>query len=137
MSHVSISQQEFNHLTKVYDHESTAFFHHQDKLAEEFRLTHNDQLPDTQFWHYLEQRHAINPIRFDHYHPMIGRWIEEVPVSTPLPPPVTMTPPPNPGPPQAGSVPEPTSVVLLGVAMVLVAMFLLVFKYIDYREIGD
>lgn len=45
--------------------------------AIEYREHHGGLLPETKPWHYLEKRWEINPSRFSHWHPLLGRWITE------------------------------------------------------------
>lgn len=62
---------------------------------------YNGQLPDSPFVEYLLWRRSLNPTRFDHYHPGLGRLLEAGNVG------VTVDPKPvvPPGPP----VPEPAT----------------------------
>lgn len=94
--------------------------HRELRLAEQFRETHHDELPSTPFWHYLEHRWQLAPKRFGHWHPLIGRWIaEDYAVRHEVPPtePQTITPPPPI--PSTGAVPEPGSLVMLAVGIVM------------------
>jgi hypothetical protein len=45
--------------------------------AERYRAEHGGLLPDNEFWRYLETRWAVDPSRFDHWHPRIGPWLTE------------------------------------------------------------
>jgi hypothetical protein len=112
------------------------------RWSRQYQLHHEMQLPDTQPWHRLIARHDENPGRFDLGHPHIGRWIEQqesiqIPSPTLLgfPPHVigdpglgsTVQPSPPIGEPLSPStVPEPSSLILLSVAM-LAIWFLLPF----------
>ncbi len=123
---------------------SPAVWTAEEKTAEAYRATHDDHLPPTPFWlfidaHYLAARDTGNLARFEHWHgPKITCWEaenHEPPASTlcPLPagpsfpsepalPVVPMVPvvPTGPGSPVAGSVPEPYSAILLGLGMLWV-----------------
>ena len=134
MGHEPINVHLYLSLTKLYDSEPTSFFHHQLLIADHYRLTHNDQLPNTNFWHYLEERRSINPHRFDHYHPVIGRWILEIPTvpSIPCVPPVCITLPCMPAykPPNPGVVAEPASGILIAIGIVIVGILLVTQRII-------
>jgi hypothetical protein len=41
-------------------------------------------LPDTPMWRMLEHRHAINPVRFDFYHPNVGRILDGLTLAPPF-----------------------------------------------------
>ena len=95
------------------------------RFAERYRDSHGDQLPDTPFWRYLEARYALDPARFRHWHPRVGRWISEIPPPVPMmpmPPPEgqEIGPPPPMKPPagSGGTVPEPGAAVLMAVGLV-------------------
>jgi hypothetical protein len=118
-------------------------------LGREYALSHGGLLPDDAFWDYLRMRHAVNPVRFDHYHPRIAglvdrdeqvRGLLSPPTPTPLPlavPPTVLHsrpvvstprewPPPGSAPgasPLVVSVPEPSPVALLATALAAVAVF--------------
>jgi hypothetical protein len=139
MSQVSMTHHEYEVLNAEFGHRSTQFYHSQDKIAEEYRSTHNDQLPSTPFWNYITARYDIDPSRFSHYHPMISKWIREseayVPpappivfVAPPQPPPVIVVPPPNNGTPHVSSVPEPSSGVLMAIAVISCFVFIVVAR---------
>jgi hypothetical protein len=130
MGHEPINGHSYASLTKKYDNESTEFYHQQDKIAESYRLTHNDNLPDTTFWKYLEERRSIDPSRFDHYHKMVGKWIMEIPKPPECFPVGSMCipPPPNnngmPGPAAA----EPSSSVLLALGIILMGTIMTIVR---------
>ncbi|HEX3447035.1 MAG TPA: hypothetical protein VHS97_02210 [Isosphaeraceae bacterium] len=65
--------------------------------AERYRAEHGGLLPDNEFWRYLETRWAVDPSRFDHWHPRIGPWLTENNQLTQEP--QTVTPPPVSPPP--------------------------------------
>jgi hypothetical protein len=65
--------------------------------AERYRAEHGGLLPDNEFWRYLETRWAVDPSRFDHWHPRIGPWLTENNQLTQEP--QTVTPPPASPPP--------------------------------------
>jgi hypothetical protein len=123
-------------LTKKYDHEPVKFYAEQRSFAEEYRLTHNDNLPDTLFWNYLEARRRIDPERFDRNHHLIGLWISEIPVPVeiipvlPLPPMATCTIQPCKPENNINVIGEPSSGVLLVLAIVVGSMF-----FSNYRRI--
>jgi PEP-CTERM motif len=92
-------------------------------FARDYREHHGDQLPDTPFWHYLERRESIDPARFIHWHPIVGRWIADQPHGhTIAPPPSTEPQQIGPAPAGVGSVPEPASWVLLAMGAISVAI---------------
>lgn len=80
--------------------------------------TTNGQLIDTPFVDYLDWRRSLNPRRFDHYHPFIGpalgNLIPPTNLTTPIPPPSSISsagePSVNPA-PQIGT-PEPGSLAM-------------------------
>lgn len=45
--------------------------------AEHYRESHDDLLPPTKAWHYLEARYEVDPARFTRWHPLIGKWIKQ------------------------------------------------------------
>jgi hypothetical protein len=86
-------------------------------------------LPDTPLWQYLHWRRALNPVRFDRYHPEFrklfrdeARHHPEIPAAPVLPIGTTpvVIPPPSFPPPMMGTVPEPTSGQIWGVILGLV-----------------
>lgn len=87
---------------------------------------HDGLLPPTLFWHELERKWAIDPARFDHWHPLVGPWIARNYELTHMPPPIVITPPPviiTPPPSSTtGTTPEPSSLILLAFAIVVVAL---------------
>lgn len=110
------------------------------RWSRQYQLHHEMRLPDIQPWHRLIARHDENPDRFDRWHPHIGRWIEQqeaiqIPSSPllTLPPHVssdaglgwTFQPVPPIGEPLCPSaVPEPSSLILLSVAMLAIWLLL-------------
>lgn len=129
MSRVSMTHHEYEILNAEFGHESTKFYHSQDKIAEEYRLTHTNQLPDTSFWNYLTARYDIDPSRFSYYHPMISKWIRESEAYVPpIPPvclpPIIVVPPPNHGDPHVSTVPEPSSGVIMAIAVISCFVFI-------------
>lgn len=101
-------------------------------------------LPDTPVWHYIEAKREHHPHRFDENHPCLAelfryeelhRMLEELhrmlheitlPIaSCPMLPPIEMCPTQVPvttcptSPPTAGTTPEPSSIILLGIAIVV------------------
>ncbi len=100
--------------------------------------TMNGLLPDNSLTRYLNHRRGLNPARFDHYHPTLGAILVEDQnlrrgsgmVAPDVVPPNTINSPPNgapaSGPPVGGgplptrAVPEPTSLVLLGLGAIFV-----------------
>lgn len=148
MGHVSISHHEYEKLNQVFDHESTQFYYHQFELAKDYRLSHDDQLPQNKFWDYLTYRHDLNPARFDHFHERVGKWIEES--ETVIPPVVTLpycpivppecTPSTPVMPPSLGGgfpvvTPEPSSMVLLAIAVIVGGVFIITSHYLIKKRI--
>jgi hypothetical protein len=41
-------------------------------------ISDHDAVPDTPMWDMLVFRHDLNPIRFDHYHHVVGNALEEL-----------------------------------------------------------
>lgn len=124
----TIGKVEYKKLTEKYDNEPISFYHHQLDVAKDYRLTHNDNLPDIKFWNYLEVRRSIDPIRFDKYHPVVGKWISEVPTVSMLPPGSSVVVPPNVPPVKQlgapGGIPEPSTGIMLAMGMIFVGMIL-------------
>lgn len=94
--------------------------------GEIYREHHGGELPENRNWDYLRERWELDKPRFDHYHPLLGRWLTEdwhlrhepMPpvVTTSAPPPVVIVPPPvN----HLDATPEPSSWVLLAVGVLL------------------
>jgi hypothetical protein len=141
MSQVLMTHHEYEVLNAEFGHRSTQFYHSQDKIAEEYRSTHNDQLPSTPFWNYLTARYDIDPSRFDKYHPVVGKWIKE---SEDYSPPVISLPsvpavcvpvvlpycPPPSHQEGHGAVPEPSGMVLLAIAVICGAVFVIASRKI-------
>ncbi len=78
-------------------------------------LKETNKLPDTPIWHYLERKHDLAPHRFDHNHPCLAKLFRyehdhEVLSSSPPPPPVV----------HLGTVPEPSGIVLVATAIIVV-----------------
>lgn len=111
------------------------------RWSRQYQLHHEMQLPDIRPWHRLIARHDENPDRFDFWHPHIGRWIEEQEAIR-IPSHLLLAPPPHlssdalsgwtiqPSPPIGeplgpSSVPEPSSLILLSVAMLATWLLLL------------
>ncbi len=96
--------------------------------AKVYREHHGGLLPDNSYWDYLRYRWSLNPIRFDHWHPIMGRWIDKdwhlrhdrhhVP-----PPPECHESCPPPPPPvcHQSMVPEPSTFILLAIGLIVVA----------------
>lgn len=101
---------------------TTNFLAEMRREADIYRITHGDLLPDTKDWRYLEHRWQIDPSRFDKWHPLIGQWITENWNLTHVPPPPPVVCPP-PHITTAGGTPEPSSVMLLAVGIVLVLIW--------------
>jgi hypothetical protein len=111
------------------------------RWSRQYQLHHEMQLTDIPAWHRLIARHDENPERFDFWHPHIGRWIEqEESLQIPTPPLFTTLPhvnsepvlgwtfqsdPPNGEPLSPSVVPEPSSLILLSVAMLATWLLLL------------
>jgi hypothetical protein len=93
----------YKELNNLFGHRSSEFYHEQAVIAERYRKENDNQLPQTLFWDYLEARRAIDPVRFDHYHPIVGQWIADIP-------------PPF-------SIAEPGSGVLLGIGLIIILIF--------------
>jgi hypothetical protein len=91
---------DYKELNALFGHRSTAFYHEQALIAARYRKTHDNALPSTPFWEYIELRRAINPVRFDHYHPIIGQWVRDIP----------------------SSIPEPGSGILLGLGIIIISI---------------
>lgn len=142
MSHSDITHKEYEKLNTEFGHASTQFYAHERVTVSHYRESHNDLLPNTPFWKYLEYRHDIDPIRFDHYHPLMGRWIEQyekIIGSCPavLMPPVVIPviPPPVGSPYRVASVPEPSSAVLLSIAVICGAVFVVATRWLAKKRI--
>jgi hypothetical protein len=99
----------YKHLNEVYIHEPKEFFIKQFEFAAHYRMKHDNNLPHTLFWTYVEFKRDLNIKRFDHYHPVIGEWISEVPLPPPPPP-----PPP---------IPEPYSALLISIGIVGIFLY--------------
>ncbi len=101
----------------------------EEKAAESYRATHDDHLPPTPFWrlvdeHYLIARDTGHLARFEHNHGWkITCWEEQnhAPSSTVCVPSVPVQPV-LPCPLLADSIPEPCSIVLLGMGILTVFM---------------
>lgn len=55
--------------------------------GQQYAAAHGGELPNTPLWRMLEFRHSLNEKRFDHYHPNVGRILEQA--GKPTAPPVT------------------------------------------------
>jgi hypothetical protein len=128
MGQILIDGHTVSSLDHLYGDRPEPFWSDQFKLARAYRQTHDDQLPPTLFWNFLEYKYSLDPARFTHYHRLAGKWISEIP---PILPPVITT---HSGPPggQTGppvmtqSTPEPATLVLLAISLVITFVFHLV-----------
>lgn len=118
MGHVMIDGHTYNQLNNLFGDRSSEFYHEQTMFAGHYRLEHNDNLPNTLFWNYLEARRSLNPERFDHYHPIVGEWIKDIPLVPPIIPPIT--PPIIPPPIIPSFIGEPGSGILLGIGIIVI-----------------
>ena len=96
----------YKELNNLFGHRSSEFYHEQAIIAVQYRKENDNNLPNTLFWDYLEARRAIDPVRFDHYHPIVGQWIADIP----------------------SVVMEPGSGVLLGIGLVIILIINLIIK---------
>lgn len=120
MGSVLIDGYKYSALNYVYAHVSEQFHDDQFEFARHYRHTHDGQLPPDLFWEYVTYKHDLDPHRFDHYHHIICKWIEEVPHhgrQTHSPPPATTSS--TSFPPGHTSVDEPASWVLFMAAVIL------------------
>ena len=96
----------------------------EEKIAEAYRATHDDHLPPTPFWLYVDEHYELavdtgHLDRFEHWHGWkITCWEERnyaptAPICIPSIPVVPVAPEP----PMAGSVPEPASIGMLGLGI--------------------
>lgn len=90
--------------------------------AEAYRRDNGGLLPDTRDWRFLEHRWREDVPRFTHWHPVISKWIAEdydlrhlVPPACPQTPVVV-----QPADPTVSAAPEPSSLVLWIVAIVVI-----------------
>jgi hypothetical protein len=103
----------------------TLWSHLSPRVPRGLALSHNSDgtLAPSAFLDYLLYRRALNPARFDHYHPTIGPQLSTqlpaLPTVTvpPITPPAPQIVPPPLTPPARQTVPEP-STLLLGTAMI-------------------
>lgn len=107
-------------LARPEPHFTPAFLHSELLFGERYAEHHGGLLPNTPFWRYLEDRSEIDPARFRHWHPVIGRLFADDPglhPTAPVPPtqPQQILPPPI----GSESVSEPGGAVLLGVSAVM------------------
>ncbi len=125
MSRTNFDYQATQHIN--VSHRSIAFLRYELRIGKE-SVAFTGHLPDNAFWKDLERRHDINPIRFDHYHRVVGPLIETSeafrppiinPVVNPVVNPVTIVPH-IPIPP---SVPEPATFLLLGLGVIFVLLY--------------
>lgn len=144
----SVPERSSGHVRITVDGHSLASLNHrfgddphglfsaQDRFAEHYRATHDNALPHTLFWAWLTARHDLDPARFDHWHPMVGRWIEQsrhqahcghrgVSCS-----PVTYVPSCCPG-----AVPEPAGWLLVAVGMIGVVVTVSIRKKITKKGV--
>jgi len=49
---------------------------HEREYGIQYADSHGGLLPQDSFWRYLEVKHAINPLRFDHHHPHIAPYLD-------------------------------------------------------------
>lgn len=129
MGTIYIDGHSYKSLTKKYESEPVSFFINQRVFAEEYRLTRDNQLPNTLFWNYLEVRRSLDHHRFDHYHPLIGHWIQEAECYSftcppPVPPPVVET-----------GIPEPSSFVLFLTAIIAIGFFRFTSKHLGIHRV--
>ncbi len=93
-------------------HFTPEFLHGQFVFAKHFREHHGGLLPQTPFWLHLEHKWEIAPKRFEHWHPIAGRWLK---IDHELRTHHQVLPPNQP--PHTESIPEPSSCVLLATAV--------------------
>lgn len=120
---------------------SPSFLHNQIVKDLTYAKSHNGSLPVNGFtdylrWRWLEADVSGNEARFEHYHcPKITTALEcdfsSHVVETPQPPLPTYacsSLPPSPPPCQSTAVPEPASIILIGMAIVGLAAILGMFR---------
>jgi hypothetical protein len=100
-------------------HYSNQELRYEFNLAKHYRQHHDGLLPVNAFWRHLEHRWSIDPARFEHYHPIVGRWIDENYILTNQ---HTITNPPPPPPIRETGVPEPMPFVLLLIGITFVGL---------------
>ena len=124
---VAIDGHSLRSLNAAWGDRPEPFWHDELAFAARYREHHGDALPDSTFWHWLEYRRSIDPPRFDHWHPTVGRWIAEVPEGQEIGPPPVIPPPPIAG----GGTAEPGSGVLLVIAIVAATVGLRVVRIVS------
>jgi hypothetical protein len=117
-------------ILKPEPHFSPEFLRAELLLAERYSEHHGGLLPNTPFWRYLEARSELDPARFRHWHPIVGRLISDDPGLHPTVP-VLPTGPQQILPPPIGSqsVPEPSGGMMLGLSMVALALGLMIRRW--------
>jgi hypothetical protein len=95
--------------------------------AEHYMSVHGSLLPPTKDWNYLIHRYEIDPARFSRWHHEISRWIaRDLSIKDALPS-VTVTPSiplVRPDVPVASVTPEPSSLLLWTVGLVMIWLWL-------------
>ena len=76
-------------------------------------------LPNNYFWSTLRDRYELNPERFTHYHPLVGKWFEhehEILCKPVIP--ICPDEPYVPCPPKPPVVPEPSTIIMMSMALI-------------------
>lgn len=98
--HIKIHGYKYEYLHEIYSHQPKEFFQLQFHFGKQYRLHHDGLLPHNVFWDYLRVKHNLHHKRFDHYHPIVGRWFDKEPSI------------------HHNGIPEPSSIILLGSGLI-------------------